>query len=126
VPSFSVRHGADRLNLISQLTVKHGASRMATTPDSRMLLVSAASSKPGNLSLIDLSTNETVLVKSVTGASAEVLTLASGLFLVASDVGKIGDGRSELMFLRSNGEPLGSAPLPDKLSEVKTANGLVV
>lgn len=126
IPSFSVRHGADRLELTGQLTVKRGASRIAVTHDGRMLIVSAGSSKPENLSLIDLSTNQTVWTTSVPGASAEVLALDSGLFLVASEVGKVGEGRSELTFLQPTGQSVADSILPDRLSEVRTANGLVV
>lgn len=125
IPAFSVRHGADRIELIDQLTVKRGASRIAMAADGQMVLVSAGSSKPDNLSLIDLSSNQTIWTRSVLGASAHVLTLQSGLFLVASDVGKVGDGRTELVFLRTDGELIASATLPDKLSEVRTTHGLI-
>lgn len=125
IPAFSMRHGEQRISLCSQTSIKRGASRLANSPDGRALLVSAGSSKPDNLTLLDAFSHEVVWTKSVPGASAEVLALEVNLFLVASDVGRIGDGYSELLWLKHDGTEVTKVRLPDKLSEIRAANGVI-
>lgn len=126
IPAFSVRHGTDRLVLVSQTTVKHGASRVAVALDGKSFLVSAGSAKADNLSMIDVASNAVVWTTTVSGSSAEVVALNSGLFLVASGSGRIGDGRTDLTFLDTGGRTQATITLPDKLSEVRSVGELVV
>lgn len=47
------------------------------------------------------------------------------LFLIASDVGRVGDGYTELFWLRHDGTEVAKMRLPDKLSEIRSSNGVV-
>lgn len=126
IPAFSVRHGANRLVTVSQSTIKHGAGRVAVSSDGRSFLISAGSAKPDNLTLLNAATSAAVWTKTVHGSSAEVLALRSDLFLVASDAGRIGDGQAELEFIGNDGRSINMVTLPDKLSEVRAVDDLVV
>ncbi|CAN5656994.1 hypothetical protein BH23CHL5_BH23CHL5_18790 [soil metagenome] len=125
VKPFSFRQGNDGLNYVGQLSFKHSTAYLAKAHQSNHLLLSFGTASGHNVALVDLDSGQTVWAIQVRGSSASVHSSTNGFFLVASDLGRIGEGSAELLFLQQNGHELGRSILPDKLSQVRLAKDTV-
>lgn len=125
IPAFTVKQGKETLKLVEQVDLSPPVSSIGLSPNGRWIVASAASRKPGNLCVYDLTENAVAWRATLPAPSARVFAADDGACVAVTQSGRIGDGETEISFLDHEGSIRSSVLLSDKLSEVQVTKDAV-